>query len=406
MKLNNQETKVLNAVCFLQEPTRTAIAVHAGISTVSAAAILEKLSREGIIKTAGTVKGQGGRPSVLYSLNESLGYSVGVSINEGVSRIASTDMAGNVVDEHKFIITLSEKNSEHVSEIVRQTAQELKNFLKKKGNRQSRMMGLCVALPGMVDSKKGVWLHGLQVSGIEHIPLGDMLEKKIGFPVMIEDKSRCLAFYEMSKPGNVKTDDSAFLYLGEGIGTGLTFDGELYYGARGLAGEIGHLTAEQDGSRCVCGNTGCLETILSASAIIKRFRKRLEEGVKSSLQLIDTGGLDLDHILEAAKNNDRLALNTLFETGGYVGDACSTIIQMFNPQRLTVGGPVAVLSAFFKDAAMQRIKQRVIPEMLCGMEIDFAVSGEWDEALGACFIAKDNAIKKIGTLLDGLNRQQ
>ncbi len=395
--------KVLNAVCSLSEPTRIAAAGYSGISIVSAAAILEKLCREGIIKTSGSVKGQGGRPSVLYSLNEAIGHTVGISINSGISRIIATDMSGGVIDRKEFNMKLSGNPSENVSEIIRQSTRELKSFLDKKWSRQSKLMALCAVLPGMVDSRKRLWLHGLQVSGIEHIPFSNMLEETLGLPVMVEDKSRCLAYFEQMKPGNNKTGDYAFLYLGEGIGAGLTFGGELYYGARGLSGEIGHLIAEPDGSRCACGNIGCLETVLSGPAIIGKFKKRLAEGVKSGLQLIDADALDLGHILEAARNNDRLALITLFETGRYVGDACSTIIQMFNPEKLTVGGPVAVLGDFFMEAAMQRINQQVIPEMIYGMKIEYAVPGEWDETLGACYIAKDYAIKKIGTLLNALS---
>ncbi len=148
---------------------------------------------------------------------------------------------------------------------------------------------------------------------------------------------------------------------------------EPYHGSHGMAGEVGHLVVEEEGARCTCGNIGCLETVVSSSSILQRFRRRLSEGVISSLQNHrDDNGLTLEVIRDAAAAGDRLATSTLFELGTLLGDAVSKIIKLYNPRTLLIGGPVGVLGEHLREPMWIKVRQKVIPEMLVDLTVEIA----------------------------------
>jgi predicted NBD/HSP70 family sugar kinase len=241
----------------------------------------------------------------------------------------------------------------------------------------------------MVDTEKGIWLHGLQVSGITHVDLGAELERIFGVPVVVEDAARCLAFVEAARRPPEASRDLVYLYLGPGVGAGIIIGQEPYHGSHGMAGEVGHLIVEEEGARCTCGNIGCLETVVSSASILQRFRRRLTEGVISSLQNHrEDNGLTLEVIRDAAAAGDRLAASTLFELGTLLGDAVSKIIKLYNPRTLLIGGPVAVLGEHFREPMWIKVRQKVIPEMLVDLSMEIAPSAPRDDALGAACLAE------------------
>jgi len=148
------------------------------------------------------------------------------------------------------------------------------------------------------------------------------------------------------------------------------------------------LHVADEGDRCPCGNIGCLEMVVSEPSILRRFRRRLGEGVISVLQCFAADGLDLWRILEAAKADDRLARSTLYDLGLVLGDACAALVELYNPRTLFLGGPAGALWEFFRDPVFLRMRQRVIPEMLVDLRIDSAPYERHDEAMGAAMIAE------------------
>ena len=261
------------------------------------------------------------------------------------------------------------------------------------------MLAAGVAVPGMVDTERGVWLRGLQFPGVENIEIGATLEQDLHLPVIIEDPARCMAFLAVSKKGRSAAGDFVLLNLGRGVGASIVINGELYRGNHGLAGEVGHLVVDPGGSRCSCGNVGCLETVLSEPGIIRRFQQRIAEGVISILQRTDPAELTLEHISKAAQAGDRLAQTTLFELGGFLGDACAKLIHLYNPRTLVVGGNVGILGEYMREAAWQTIRQQVVPEMLVDLCMEFDGTECGGEALGAALIAQRWSWQHIGELI-------
>ncbi len=395
MQFNAKEVLLLQALHFLDSPTRNEIARYTGLSAVSITSLLNQLLGAGAIRKVGKASSRGGRPSALYKVSPEFGFTVGISVESSAFRIVAIDSGMEILEERQYTLALSSQPEQHLSEIVRQVSTELENLLAARQLAGRRLLALGIAPPGMVDTAKGMWLHGLQVSGIAHIDLRDLLGRTFSVPVVAEDPARCIAWRERARAGGSAAQPMVLLYLGDGVGAGILIDDELYRGANGLAGEIGHLHVAEDGDRCPCGNVGCLEMVVSEPSILRRFRRRLGEGVLSALQRFTVEGLGIARILEAAAADDRLARSTLYDLGLVVGDACATLVELYNPRTLLVGGPVSALWEFFRDPVSLRIKQRVIPEMLSDLRIDRADYAPHDEAVGAAMIAAHQFWKRL-----------
>ncbi|HUI69396.1 MAG TPA: ROK family protein [Spirochaetia bacterium] len=403
---DDQRSKVLQTIYFLKKPTRGEIVRATGMSPVSVTATIRELLDEGLVEKAGKLQIGTGRPSTQYRLGCQMGHTVGISVNTRGFRIAAVDVGNRIVFKSDHQLELSTNPADHVDDIVRQISSGLKAFFARSDLATRRPIAIGVSLPGMVDTERGVWLQGLQVSGIAHIPLREIVEKLSGLLVVVEDMARCLAFLEAERRGPAGSDHLVFLCLDDGVGTGIIINGEPYAGAHGLAGEVGHLVVDEGGERCACGNIGCLETVVSQSSILRRFKQRLSEGVISVLQRFRTPGaepLTLEAIRDAARSGDRLARSTLFEVGTLLGDACGKIIKLYNPRTLVIGGPVAVLGEFFQEAMWIKIRQNVIPEMLKDLTLDISPSGPDDQPLGAAMLAtrrfwkRENALHEHGS---------
>jgi len=400
MNISASDIDVLKAIFFLDTPTRKYIARLAGLSSVSVTSVLNRLVERGLVVAWGKAT-SGGRPSTIYRVEGGFGCTIGIFVGSDGSRITAVNSTGKILDERGFSVSLTSPEGEHIEDIVDQVTMETRRFLDGERLRGQRMFAACVAVPGMVDTERGIWLHGLQFSGIEHAEIGAMLAKRLNLPVVLEDPARCAAQLALSRIGRAEAGELVFLYLGSGVGAGIMVRGELYRGSHGLAGEVGHFIVDKGGARCSCGNVGCLETVVSVPAILHRFRLRLSEGVISSLQRIDAAALTLEHIRDAAQAGDRLAQSTLFEIGDFLGDACARLIQIYNPRTLIIGGPAGMLGEFFREAALQTIRQQVIPEMLVDLNLVFNASESGDEALGSALIAQLWAWQHIGQLIRG-----
>ncbi|MDD3367237.1 MAG: ROK family protein, partial [Sphaerochaetaceae bacterium] len=139
---------------------------------------------------------------------------------------------------------------------------------------------------------------------------------------------------------------------------------------------------------CSCGNVGCLETVTSHSGVIRVFQDRLSEGVYSLLQNdVKADTLTLESILEAADKGDKLARTTLFEIGQFIGDACTILINLFNPEKLFITGTLEVLKEYFEDAITLSLNRRVVPSILDHTNVQFTPYSAKNEAYGASLFA-------------------
>ena len=157
--------------------------------------------------------------------------------------------------------------------------------------------GIGIGHSGVIDSERGVVLsypRPGQMSDWKNLPVRDIFQKEFGIPCLLEDSVRASAIAEKAYGLGKDLKDFIYTEVGIGIGSGIFLDGNLYRGAGGGAGEFGHITVDEDGPLCSCGNAGCLEAVASCSAIIQAVRRAIDKGVDSKIR--DLAGGDLDRV--------------------------------------------------------------------------------------------------------------
>ena len=394
--LDRDELKVLHSIYIQNVPTRSSIAKTVGLSLIKISSILNSLEKKNFIIKKGKTTTKSGRPSFIYSLAPDFGYSVGVSIAPGSFRIVIVNYAKELIYDKVFKLEIPNHPDKQIDVIIEHITQKLKDSINSQfGKRHPLAIGF--ALPGMVDVERGVWLRGLQLSGISNVPVKDIFTNRFKLPVFADDISRSITYREMYIGNGIDISDFILLYVGIGLGAGIVIGGEVFHGFHGLGGEIGHIQHINNKYRCSCGSIGCLETVVSEPGILHVFRERLHEGVVSYLQKYtyeSVQALTLDNILTAAKNNDHLALTALREIGEFLGDTCAILIKLFDPQKIIISGDGARFMDYFKEPVNQVLRQRVLPEMLKSFELIFGDYEHNQEAIGAALFALKNILNK------------
>ncbi|MBN1837477.1 MAG: ROK family protein [Spirochaetales bacterium] len=400
--LGKTGAKAVRAIFCRERPTRRSIAQETHLSLVKVSSVLGELEARQIILKDGKTQSSGGRPSHVYALRGELGYTLGLNLRLDEIRVVAMDCAKGLLLRSSSPLSLPQDPSSHQDAIVDSICAAIEQARAALPDPQ-RLLGIGLALPGMVDTQRGIWLLGLQLTGITHIPIAELLTRRLGVPVLIEDAARALAFLEMYLGEGRSLRDFVLLYLGLGVGAGVVVDRKLYRGSHGLAGEIGHIEHPQNNYRCSCGNVGCLETVVSPAGILRVFRDRLEEGVRSQLQSHGVPGaqpLSLETIRAAAVAGDRLALSTLGEIAGFLGDACAMLIKLFNPQALIISGEVTLFADFLREPVERVIFRHVLPEMLTGYGTRFADHGPHAEAHGAALMGICHVLERLAGEVD------
>jgi hypothetical protein len=190
--LSQREIEVLRSILLLETPTRTEIAQFTHLSTVSISSLLAGLRRKSLVEPSGKAQSSMGRPSITYRHTADVGCSIGVFFESSFCQLVAIDATGSEILERDLPLILSSRPDEHPSEILRQVSAAVEEFIADESVRHRRVLAMGVAPPGMVDTLRGVWLHGLRLSGIEHVELSALLEQKLGRPVLLEDGARCL----------------------------------------------------------------------------------------------------------------------------------------------------------------------------------------------------------------------
>lgn len=395
--LIKDEIKIIRSIFNLPVVTRNAIAEYVKLSILKTSTLLNELEKKGKILKSGKTKSQSGRPSYLYDITSSSYYSIGLTFKLDHFHAVVVDAQKQIVEEKVFQFNKGDLKQIDITLIINEMAKIINSIRETIPENKETVATVGISVPGMIDTEKKTWLLGLQVGGIRHFPLAKTLEEKVNIPVYLEDNARSVTYYEKLLGCCKYLKNFVVLYLGSGVGTGIVTNGDIYRGTRGLAGELGHLVHYNNKYRCSCGNVGCLETVLTPYGIRRIFLDRIAEGVVSTLSNIDKEDITLESILQAAANEDQPTRNTLFEIGTFLGDACTMIIGLFNPQKIVVTGKTVILKDFLIEPTMQRINQHILPEMRDGIEISFNEYSDNLEPLGVALFALDQHLKDLST---------
>lgn len=248
---------------------------------------------------------------------------------------------------------------------------------------------LVIGLPGPMDTSRGIPVKPPIMPGWDGFPVADALRAKLGCAVLVENDVNLRALGEARA---LALDQSPLLYIkvSSGIGGGLvTSTGELYHGADGSAGDIGHVRVhDAEQALCRCGNYGCIEAVASTPAIL------------AQLQARDTVGAKLpsthEELTAALRANEQVAVGLVREAAGRIGEVVATLVHFYNPARIVVGGGLTVASDDMLAGIRAVVYRRALPLATRNLVISQPSLGEWSGTGGGLVLGIEHALTESG----------
>lgn len=360
------------------------------VSVPTVTKLLMELKEEGYLEDNGKIETAGGRRPNVFGLAADALYFVGVEVRRRRIEIVLMDFRGNVVnrkDEIPYVL-------ENTAEALEKVCQEVELFIGETEMDKEKIAGIGISLTGRVDANEG---YSYTFFNFNEMPLTDVLQHRLGVPVYIENDSRAMVFAE-KKFGVVKDEKNVlFLNLGRGVGVGTMFDGKLYYGKTGFAGEFGHIPLFDNEVMCHCGKKGCLETEASGIALEKMFIERLKAGESSVLSADWKAGKELllYDIIKAANNDDVLAISLIAEIADKLGRGVGVLINLLNPDLVVVGGSFSLTGDYLMLPLKAAVNKYSLSLVSKDTRFKLSLLGENASSMGVAMLVRAKILGAI-----------
>ena len=350
---------VLNMIREGEPISRIEIARKTALHRATISIILGELLDSGLIEEVGSGESTGGRPPILLRVRAAGPVAIGVDVGTVRTVVAMSDLAGRVLEQEEF--ATSAVASETLGDIIGSVRRLMR---KNRGD----IEGVGVSLPGLIDFEKSSSLY------IPHFkwrdwPVAHELEAAVGLPVAVDNDANAVALAELwfGRPEVRDVRDFIMVLVAEGIGTGLVFDGQIYRGERGAAGEFGHMIVGQDAPiACAAGSRKCWEAFASERAALGRY-ETLSRGTPRR------GAISFAQLVDRALDGERAARTALMVTSSYLGLGISNLISGLNPEAIIIGGQIVrawpliveeINKVVEENCCLIRTPTRIIPSTL------------------------------------------
>lgn len=345
---------LLRHLYFHEHVSRQDLSRATGLSTASVSNVVAELIEAGVVVEAGAVESEGGRPRILLEVDASRFQVIGVDVGETHVRVERFDLALNELARADIPMTPGHYEPEVVVAAIAAGIAGVSDPSGAGTVEGAEILGVGIGVPGIVQAAPESLVH-CQTIGWDAVPLEAMLREVTELPLFVDNGATTMGQAEMWFGGGREAADTLFLLLGSGVGASVLAGGTPYRGASTSAGEWGHITAEIGGRRCRCGAKGCLEAYIGAESVIARYREAVGNapGNTPEADAADEEAM-LRQILETAElasgpEADRpevpAARTVLDDTALRIGVGIGNLINLFNPQRVIIGGWAGLLLA-------------------------------------------------------------
>ncbi|MHC0035920.1 ROK family glucokinase [Pseudoneobacillus sp. C159] len=319
-------------------------------------------------------------------------WIVGVDLGGTTTKIAFVNTYGEIV--HKWEITTD--ITDNGKNIMVNIAKSIDQKLEELDILKTKLIGIGMGAPGPVDTKTGVIYNAVNLGWNHHFPLRDVLEMETSLKAVIDNDANCAALGEMWKGAGNGAKDLVCVTLGTGVGGGVITNGQIVQGNSGAAGEIGHIASVPiGGAPCNCGKTGCLETIASATGIVRLGKIGIQdESVRSELKDIyhKTGKITAKDVFDMARNGDKISKQVLDEVSFHLGLAFANIGNTLNPEKIVIGGGVSRAGDVLLNPIKENFERYSFPRVKESTEITLATLGNDAGVIGAAWLIKNNQL--------------
>jgi len=385
IKSHNRQAILL---ALLQHGTlsRVRLAQMTGLSSTTITNLVAELLEEGLVNEEGTVRRRGvGRPRTALQLVPDARTAIGVHIGVGNIRITITDLLAKPLLVRSFEHPLEEP----AETVLEQSLAVVNQAIDESGIDVEDTVGLGVGASGLVDTNSGVNVFAPNLNWHD-VPVRNWFATRMDVPICVDNNVRAMALAEALFGSGRDSQVMAFVYARIGVGAGIVVNRQLYHGSGAGAGEIGHtIIVADDGEPCRCGNTGCLETLISEPVIVREAEALAAEhpdGVLAAC-LENEEQPRIARIFEAAARGDGPTRAMLEKRAYYMGIALANLINVLNPDRIILGGLYTQGTRWLLPTTTATLQKRAFADLGKRVQVEITEFGQEIGAIGAAALA-------------------
>lgn len=357
--------RVVRAVRMAGSLTQAEIARATGLSAATVSNIVRELKDGGTVEVTPT--SAGGRRARSVSLSGDAGIVIGVDFGHTHLRVAVGNLAHQVLAEEAEPLDVDASSAEGFD----RAETLVKRLIAATGIGQDKVVGVGLGVPGPIDVSSGTLGSTSILPGWTGINPADELSGRLGVPVYVDNDANLGALGELVWGSGRGVKDLAYIKVASGVGAGLVIDGRVYRGPGGTAGEIGHITLDESGPVCRCGNRGCLETFTAARYV---------------LPLLQPGhgpDLTMERVVQLAREGDPGCRRVVADVGRHIGSGIANLCNLLNPSRVVLGGDLAEAGELVIGPIRDSVSRYAIPSAARQLSLAPGALGGRAEVLGA-----------------------
>jgi glucokinase-like ROK family protein len=357
------------------------------MSSPSIQKLLNELIAESLVRDEGIGQSIGGRRPLMFGINPPARFVVGINISHSTTEIGVFDLTNQLVGK----IHIFRRQLENTQGFVDALHQEVERVLASANINNDQMLGIGIAITGLTDPRLGLSYSHLNFS---EKSVKTLFEEKFGKPVFTDNDARLMALGEYVFGSAAGQENVLCVNIGSGIGMGMILNGKLYQGHSGFAGEFGHIKIQEDGLLCICGKHGCLETVASGDALTRMALAAVAAG-KSTILSSHSAEMSCNTIIDAALQGDQLAIDLIGQIGAFLGKGLSTLIHLFNPETIILGGHMSRAQQFLLDPVHQTLNKYTIGQIQKATRLVTSTLGEKAAVMGALALVMEHVFEDL-----------
>ncbi|MCD0486249.1 ROK family transcriptional regulator [Streptacidiphilus sp. ASG 303] len=357
--------RVLRAVRMAGSLTQAEIARSTGLSAATVSNIVRELKESGTVVVTPT--SSGGRRARSVSLSADAGIVVGVDFGHTHLRVAIGNLAHRVLAEESEPIDVDVSAADGFDRAETLVGR----LLAQTGFRTDKVIGVGLGVPGPIDVETGAIGSTAILPGWTGVEPGRELSSRLGVPVHVDNDANLGALGELVWGAGRGLSDLAYIKVASGVGAGLVISGQIYRGPGGTAGEIGHITLDESGPVCRCGNRGCLETFVGSRYLL------------NLLNASHGPGLSIPRIVQLAQRGDLGCRRVIADVGRQIGTGVANLCNLLNPRRVILGGDLAEAGELLLSPLRESVARYAIPSAARQLSVVPGTLGGRAEVLGA-----------------------
>ena len=310
-------------------------------------------------------------------------------------RVAAVNPQGRIL--HKF--TFPTEAPRGREKVVENIISKVHEFLGRFPDEEFKVLGVGFGIPGAIVLDRGIVSQSPNLPGWEDFDIRSRLNEGLRMPIFIENDANAFSLGEGWLGAARGVKEFCCLTLGTGVGGGIVLNGDIWHGAEGKAGEIGHMVIDVNGPPCQCGSRGCLEVFASGNAVRRMAIEAIRRNENTDLVERCGGAFEAitsKTVYESALDGDPLSREIFQRMGMYLGVGLANLVNLLNVKLMVIGGRVSEAWDFFIDPARGEIEKRALGSMGKGMRIERAKCGDDAGILGAAYLVKSERERRKG----------